>query len=120
MILRPLKDKKELRELYNKYYSSDFEYADEFMCSFVIEEEGKVLVAGGIRLVPEVILYVNKAENRFKLGRAFLESLKASINLMRYVGFDRITAVTSNKKWKRHLVRWGFVEKGVHLYLGIH
>lgn len=112
MILRPLKNSDDLKIIYEKHYKDKFEFVDNFVCSFIIEDNGKIITGGGIRLVPEVVIYTDKSKPIWSIGRALVKTIETCIILTKQLGFDKFVAVTSDSRWRKQLIRRGFVEKG--------
>lgn len=100
-----------IRELHNKFYS-DFEFPDfmnGFLCSFAITDNNdKIVIAGGVQPVGEVVLVTDQDKSRIKIGRALIEAQKISLFVGSKFGLDELVAFVKNDEYARHLVRHGF------------
>lgn len=126
MIIKPLKAEHlgEVRDIYNNFYSSDFEYPDfigDFMCSFAVVENDQVVIAGGLRPLAELVMIMNKDLPLRRRRSAGYVALDASLYVARQSKFDRIHAVLVNRdrNWEKHLEEIGFYPRGHLLALDL-
>lgn len=113
MISRELKpeDIYEIRELHEKFYSdSDFpDFLNGFLCGFVItDEKDKIVMAGGVQPIGEIIIFADKDENVTRRVRALLEIKNISLYVGKRFSLDELVAFTKDEDFARHLIKHGF------------
>jgi hypothetical protein len=112
-----LEDIPELQEIWAKFYVEDFEFPDfskGFHVAFVIrkKDDNRIISAGGIRFITEVVLLTNK-DISIKIRREALEEiLGASVHICREQGHEELTAFIQNpmkkESWVSVLRKYGF------------
>lgn len=116
MIIRPLEesDIPKLKEIYEKYYSQDFEFPNynhpHYLCSFVVSDgENQIICAGGIKTYAEAVLLTDKSRSTKERRTALLSAFEMSIGLTKYCGYDQLHAFIKDPTWGKHIKRYGFV-----------
>jgi hypothetical protein len=106
-----IKDTLVLRDIHEKYYD-DFKFPDflhGFINAFTIEEDGKIITGGGVRLIPESILITDKFQTRRSRREALLLALHASILSCQKQGFNQLHAFIQNDpNWIEILKKYNF------------
>lgn len=105
-------DLKRLREIHSKYFSEEFDFPNffqGFLNAFVILDDNEdIIVAGGVKLIPESIIITNKE----KEIKPKLEALYSALELSEYVcrkhNYDQLHAFIQDEKWLSQLLRHGF------------
>lgn len=103
-------DIEELKRIHEKYYKDEFDFPNffKFLCAYVVEEEGKIITAGGIRTIVECIGITNKdlsvRERRNGLGYI----LNASKYFTQRNGFEQLHCFVQDESWMKHLLNSGF------------
>lgn len=124
MIIRPLSssDLDELRTIHEKYYKDEFcfdDFISGFLASCVISDEsGRIVSAGGMRALAEMVLITNKDCSVRDRREALYMILNASCYQAPRLGFNSLHAFIQEEKWLKQLKRIGFKEtKGKSLVL---
>lgn len=117
MIIRALKeeDMEEIKSLHAKYFEKDFEEPDfskGYLGAFVItDDDGKIVMAGGVRPIAETILVTDKERNPHMLGDALLEALRYSLFTCARFKIEELFAFVKDEHYGRHLRKYGFTER---------
>ncbi len=123
MDVRPITDLARLMEIHRKYYAHEFtfpEFTEHYFYTFEVVEGNKVVTAGGIRAIPELILMTDLETPVRDRKTALYTALDFSIYGMQKLRFDSIHAFVQDRKWEERLIRTGFHKtKGNALVLGI-
>jgi len=113
----------ELRKIHQAFYKDEFEFPDflnNYLCTFaVIDDCDKIVSAGGIRLITEIVALTDKNHSTRKRRAALYQILQASQYLTQKAGFDRLHVVTEQEVWKSQLNEVGFHSRGNILVLDI-
>lgn len=126
LVVRALlpEDIDQLKKIYAHHYSNEFEFPnflDKFLCVFVVHDDNdRIISGGGVRLIAESTILTDK-DYPIKIRRAALyKTLDALCFLASDAGFDRLHAVSKNKKWLSHLKKKvGFHSRGEILVLDL-
>ncbi len=104
-----------VRELHDAFFS-DFEFPQflRMLNAYIIEDEdGEIILAGGVEMVGEAVLVTNKERNPVTIGRALLEAKQISEFTCRKVGIRDLYAFVNNTGYAKHLVQHGFQPHGL-------
>lgn len=104
-------DLDELKRIHSQYFRDEFDFPsflEGFNCSFLIEDDNNIIVAGGIRPIAEVVAITNKSlPNKIKI-----EALKEFLNVSKYIGdrfrYESLHAFIQDDIWLKQLMRNGF------------
>ncbi len=103
-----------LREIHSRYFKNDFEFPDfvnGYLCAFVVEENGEIITASGVRTLAENVLITNKSGD-FSIAErreALLKILDVSQYICQRYGYNQLHAfVINDENWTRHLNDYGF------------
>lgn len=113
MLIRRLEttDIEHIRQLHEQYYS-EFEFPDffnRFLSKFaVVDEDGEIVVAGGVRPIAETVIITDQTKSNIKIGRALMEAFRASMYTCAASNIDELHAFVTNEQYASHLVRHGF------------
>ena len=111
-----VEDIDKLREIYKSYYSDKLEFPDflhNFLCAFVVvNEHDQVITGGGVRLIPEAVLFTDLGSEIKERRAALYQVLDACEFITKRADFDRIYAATKDDNWTRHLNKVGFHSRG--------
>lgn len=106
-------DLPEIKAIHEKYYKGDFEEPDfskGYLGAFVVtNDDGKIVMAGGVRPLAETILVTDKDTNPHLLGDALLEALRYSLFTCARYKIDELMAFVKDEGYRRHLEDYGFV-----------
>ena len=112
-----------IKEIHEKYFKDEFLFPDftkNFINAFVVENEGSIVAAGGIRNILESIVISNKDMSNRKRRDSLLMLLGASNFTARFAGHDVFHAFITDSNWKNQLMKYGFkVGKGENLIIGV-
>jgi hypothetical protein len=119
--LRP-DDLDRLKLIWDKYYSNEFSFPDfnKFLVAYVVENEGKIVTAGGIRTIIECIALTDKSLP----VRERYDGLGYILNASKYFtlrhGHDQLHCFIQDETWMKHLLNFGFkFTKGDSLVLEV-
>lgn len=116
-------DLQQLEQIHARFYKDEFELPDffgKFLCAFVIEEDGTIITAGGVRPIAEAIIVTNKDIDIEARRNALYKILEASMFTCGRTGFDQLHAFIQDDNWKKHLLKIGFKScKGDAIYLNV-
>lgn len=117
-------DEEQLRTIHAKYFNSEFEFPDlytNFLSSFVVtDDDGKIVVGGGIRPIVEAVIITNRDISIGKRRDALIEMLRMSAFGTASRGYKELHAFVQDDKWLRHLEKAGFRKtKGQSLVLSV-
>lgn len=117
-------DLDQITKIYEKHFKVEFgempDFNKMFECAFVIEKHDKIILAGGVRSIAEVILLTDLEQSNFTRVKALKQALNISQYIGRRVGYDMLHAFIQDDKWRDHLITEGFLPtKGKSLFLEI-
>lgn len=125
MIIRAIKteDLDQIGEIWLKHYKNEFSLPDflhNFLCSFLVEENDKIISVCGVRTIAEAVAVTNKDISIRKRRAALYKILQASLFTIGAHNYNQLHAFVQDAEWKKHLLNVGFMEtKGEALYLGV-
>jgi len=106
------RDLTQISEIHSKFHESEFPLSDlnRFICSFAVvdDETDKVITAGGIRAISEMIIVTDKDVDIHQRRLALLQMLTAGVQTTRMAGYEQLHAFIQDDKWLRHLIKYGF------------
>lgn len=113
----------QVRAIHERHYKTEFDFPDfltNFLCAFVVEEDGQVISAGGVRNIAEVVLVTNKDLSVRQRRAALFQVLDASAFIAGRSGHDGLHVFIQDDKWEFQLRKIGFHStKGRALVLGL-
>ena len=116
-------DFRQIEEIHKQFYADQFTLPDfikNYICAFVIEDEGEILVAGGVRAIAESVIMTNKNTDIKGRREALYNMLTAVAHVTKLAEYDQVHAFIQDDKWKHHLINVGFrPTKGQALYLDL-
>lgn len=125
LIIRAIEERDlgEIREIHEKYYREEFNeinFREHFLCAFVIEDEGKIITAGGIRTILEAVAITNKEINANIRYQALMKMLQADLHFTINYNYNELHAFVQDPIWRNQLIRKGFkYTKGDALVIGV-
>jgi hypothetical protein len=123
MIIRGIKetDINELRRIHARFYADEFTFPDfmnRFINPVVVEDEGKIITAGGVVPIAESIILTNKDIDYSTRLFALKHLLDDNLLNAQYYGFKRLYAFARDSTWEKYLIKAGF-EKNEILSIGV-
>jgi hypothetical protein len=123
MKIRPFQDKdwKEVKIIHEKYHEKDFPMpqflANDCIGKYVVEDNGKIILAGSLHLLVEAIVVTDVSA----APRQIHEALSKFLTVSTYESkFYQLHCTVFDPKWMKQLVKRGFQKcKGVFLYYNI-
>lgn len=117
-------DLPELQSVHQRFYEKEFSFPnflDEFIYPFTIKVNGKIITAGGIRPIAELVLITDKATPIDERREVFMEALMLSSDIAKRARFHDIHVFVQDEKWMKHLIQiYGFKETaGKSLIIGV-
>lgn len=118
-----IQDLEDIQKIHEKYYESEFSLPDffgNFLCGFVVEENGEIITAGGVKRIAELIFVTDKSKTHRQRRTALYKGLEISSYLAGRNGFDQLHAFIQDEKWLEVMESRGFSRcKGIPLYIGV-
>lgn len=106
-------------EKIHRQYTDEFsinEFNTENFIGLLVAEEDGIIVAGGIRHIPELVIVTDKTKPVKVRRNALLSFLQASEYIAKRAGHLGLHAYIQDKDWLRQLVKYGFnATKGTSL-----
>ncbi len=117
-------DLPKLYEIHQEFYKEEFPFPDfsrNFLCCFVvIDDNGDIISAGGIKPIVESIVITDKRQSVRNRREALYDILSASSYLSQKQGFFQIHAFIQEEGWENQLRKIGFEDtKGKALVLSL-
>ena len=114
-------DLKVLDELHDKYFPefSKTDFLSGFLGAFIIEDEGKIIMGGGVRPLAETVLVTDKSINPHVIGKALLEALEFSKFACKRNKIELLHAFIKDESYMKHLIQHGFQKRAQALYLEV-
>jgi len=120
------KDADAVREIHERYYKDEFTDSvlelPHYIHRFLIENsKGKIITAGGVRLMAEAVAITDKAFSPRERREALLLFLETSKWMTGRQGYEHLHAfVMDDGNWEAILNKYGFTPcKGKPLYLQV-
>lgn len=112
MIIRSLEkeDLPEIHRIHEAHYNDEFKFPDlkQFHCIFVVEHNGVIVTAGGVRPIAEGITFTDKSlPTRCKV-KAMRMMLSAQLFTAGKFGYNQLHAFVQNQTYVDQLKRTGF------------
>ncbi len=119
-----VEDVEQLRTIHERYYKEEFEFPDffnKFLCAYtVLDEKEKILAAGGVRNLAEVVLITNKDIPFQERIEALYRVFDSSAFVAGHFGHTQIHAFVQDQVWEQYLIKVGFKPcKGRPYYLDL-
>jgi len=113
MITRSLEpnDIPKIRKIWESHYKDQFDFPDftQFVgCAVVVDDNDNIITAGGIRLIPEVILFTDKNYHAKKRWEAINSILDFGMFVIKKINQDSMHAFVTDTKWEIALGKIGF------------
>lgn len=126
-MIRQIRDEdiEELKKIHAKFFANEFSF-DDFLAPaisqfLVTDESDKIISAGSIRPIAEMIAITNFDQSP-KLRRAALyDMLQVASFVLRNTKMNQLHAFVQDSKWESQLIRAGFsrcVGKPVYINVG--
>lgn len=114
MIIRncTTKDIVQLRMIHDRDYPDlEFPFDYHLLSSFVIEDDGKIIMGGGIQGSAEALLTTDKSCSRVKIGRALVEAQRNMMISCALNNLQELIAFVTDDEYAEHLIQHGFTER---------
>ncbi len=118
MITLPLvvDDLNNLRALHDKHFSGEFAFPDfaKFTNPFkILDRDGKLVVAGGVKMFPEIILITDLEASPSNRALALTSAMQISTLIASQYG-NLFCSAPKDSKWDRQVRSVGFVDSRDH------
>lgn len=111
-----LTDVDRVNEIYKKHYENEFPkpnfFGPQVISKFQVTEHDKIIVVGGVRLIPEIIILTDKDAPVLSRRTALMTALDFMVFQAQIKGFDNLHAFTKDEKWANRLKKSGFYTAG--------
>lgn len=97
-----------INDIHKRFYSEEFSLSDldNLSYSFVsVDENDKVISAGGIKPIIEMIIVTDKDATVNNRQVALYDMLRMAEVSTRQAGYNQIHAFIQDEKWARYLIR---------------
>lgn len=106
-------DKLEADEIYSKYFSHneypDFLDKNEFRCPFVVYDEDRIVLAGGVKTIAEAVVITDQSLSPRMRQEALFQALGSTIHIAMAMGHEEVYAFVNNdENYVKHLQKFGF------------
>lgn len=110
-----------VRKIHKKFYDKEFdfdEFSSRFLGSFVvIDDAEKVILAGGVRTLAEIVMVTDKEQSPRIRRNALIMAYDASKYIAKNTNHNSVHAFIQDKHWYDQLERYGFSPtKGQSIY----
>lgn len=116
-------DINKLRTIHEKYYKTEFsfpEFQRHFISAYVVEKNGRIITAGGIRTILECVALTDKSLPVRERYEGLVYILNASRYFAQQGHYNQIHAFVQDENWKNQLISKGFDKtKGQSLVLEV-
>ena len=102
------RDKEQISRIHQEFYKSEFELSqlDNLTCGFAsVDAEDKVICAGGIKSIMEMIIVTDKNVDLSKRQLALYDMFKTAGYLTKSAGYPMLHAFVQDEKWARYLIK---------------
>lgn len=103
-------DSDEVQRIHSLYFKDEFTLPDfmKYVCAFVVEENGRIITAGGVRDIAECVLVTDMSlDSRVRI-KALYQMLDATTFVCRRSDYDQMYAWSQNPRWTKRMMRNGF------------
>lgn len=100
-----------LKLIHHKYYRNEFNFPDfqeKFLNCFVVESDGEIVTAGGVRLITEAVALTDKSFHKIVRRDALRDLLSACAYTTSLEGFTEVHTFIQDYNWKKVLLNNGF------------
>lgn len=103
-------DKIQLRKIHDEFYSNEFPFShfDNFLSAFVIEDNDKIVVGGGIRPIVESIILTDKNFKSREKREALYNMLQCQLFAASRLKYEHLHAFVQDESWQHCLEKIGF------------
>lgn len=105
-------DLDELQEIHQKYYKTEFSFADflDKLNAITIRDDSdnSIILAGGIRPILEIVSITNKSKPVGIRAEALRSLLQIASYSGRNSGYHQLHLSVSDERWKKVLLKRGF------------
>lgn len=101
----------QIKDIHEKFFAHEFSlpnFTDHFLLAYVVEDDGRIITAGGVRTILETVVITNKDYSVKDRRGALVKMLEASVFSASSYKYDQIHAFVQDKNWQRHLEKEGF------------
>ena len=106
-----INDINELKKIHSHFYEKEFEFPnffENYLCAFVVEDNDKIITAGGVRTIPEIILITDKDQSVKMRVSGLYKALQISNHICERNNYKHLHAFVQDDKWLGQLLRSGF------------
>lgn len=94
-----------------KHFRGQFEFPDfvrDFLCTFTVMDEDKVIAVAGVKPILESIIIVDKDFSPRARRKALLQILSTSEYVGKQHGYNQLHAFIQEEQYLKQLQRYGF------------
>lgn len=106
-------DQPKIDELHKKYFNHlqypQFLNKDKFKCPFVVHEDDKIILAGGVQTLAEAVVVTDQSLPVRVRQEALLQAMGSTVHIALALGFKEVYAFVANDEhYVKHLQKFGF------------
>ncbi len=109
-IIRP-PDLIKIQEIHNEFYDHEFnlgEFLDHGLCTFTAKQNGKIVTAGSVRTLVELVAITDKSYSSRVRLRGLHELLQTAGFVAQRSGYSQIHAFVQDPMWAQQMKNRGF------------
>ena len=102
------RDAQQVNNIHEKFYENEFSLSDldNFTVGFTsVDENDKIICAGGIKSIMEMIIITDKDVSVNKRQVALYEMLTTAGRSTKEAGYNQLHAFVQDEKWARYLIK---------------
>lgn len=102
------RDQIQIKDIHEQFYKDEFDLSEmtNFTCGFTsVDENDKVICAGGIKTLMEMIIVTDKNIDITKRQLALYDMLNTAGKSTKACGYDLLHIFIQDDKWARYLIK---------------
>lgn len=102
------RDESSIQAIHKQFYADEFSLDDmkNLTCGFsAVDENDKIICAGGIKSIMEMIIVTDKSVGLDKRQVALYEMLNTAAKTTHEAGYRQLHAFIQDEKWARYLIK---------------
>lgn len=109
-MIRPLlkRDNSQIVDIHQRFYESEFDLSEleQLTCGFAsVDAQDKIICAGGIRSIMEMIIVTDKSVPLNERQVALYDMLTTAGKSTKEAGYNQLHCFVQDEKWARYLIR---------------
>lgn len=118
-----IEDLEKIRKLHKLYFFEEFEFPNfiqDFLGSFIIEEDNEIILVAGVRPIAELIAITDMSKSIRQRVIALKEATYVGMNICRHNNLDQLHCFVQGDKWIKQVQTINFrPTKGTALVIDV-